>query len=159
MSILKKSILAITVSASLVVATASMAQPASSEKHAVYATELRQSIFKLLGSNMGPLGGMAKGKIPVDAAVAEKNATRINQLSLMIADYARTDTSKFNVKTEALAKIWQDPKHFSKDIDKLTQASAALIVAAKSNDESAIKKAIGGVGKTCGGCHDHFKEE
>ena len=159
MSVIKKSILAITVSARLVVATASMAQPASSEKHAVYATELRQSIFKLLGSNMGTLGAMAKGKIPVDAAVVEKNATRINQLSLMIADYARTDTSKFDVKTEALAKIWQDPEHFSKDIDKLTMASAELMTAAKSKDEGAIKKAIGGVGKTCGGCHDHFKEE
>jgi len=159
MSVLKKSILAITVSASLVVATASMAQPASSEKHAIYATELRQSIFKLLGSNMGALGAMAKGKIPVDAAVAEKNATRINQLSLMIADYSRTDTSKFDVKTEALAKIWQDPEHFSKDIDKLTMASAELMAAAKSKDEGAIKKAIGGIGKTCGGCHDHFKAE
>jgi len=159
MSVLKKSILAITVSASLVVATASMAQPASSEKHAVYATELRQSIFKLLGSNMGALGAMAKGKIPVDAAVAEKNATRINQLSLMIADYSRTDTSKFDVKTEALAKIWQDPEHFSKDIDKLTMSSAELMAAAKSKDEGAIKKAIGGIGKTCGGCHDHFKAE
>lgn len=159
MSVLKKSILAITVSASLVVATASMAQPASSEKHAAYATELRQSIFKLLGSNMGTLGAMAKGKIPVDAAVVEKNATRINQLSLMIADYTRTDTSKFDVKTEALAKIWQDPEHFSKDIDKLTMASSELMAAAKSKDEGAIKKAIGGVGKTCGGCHDHFKAE
>lgn len=159
MSFLKKSVLALTVSTSLVVATASMAQPASSEKHAVYATELRQSIFKLLGSNMGPLGAMAKGKIPLDAKVIEKNAIRINQLSLMIADYTRTDTTKFDVKTEALAKIWQEPEHFSKDIDKLTIASSRLIAAAKSNNESEIKKAIGGVGKTCGGCHDDFKEE
>ena len=159
MSVLKKSVLALTVSTSLVVATTSLAQPASSEKHAVYATELRQSIFKLLGSNMGPLGAMAKGKIPLDAKVVEKNAVRINQLSLMIADYTRTDTSKFDVKTEALAKIWQEPEHFSKDIDKLTVASSNLLTAAKSNNESEIKKAIGGVGKTCGGCHDHFKEE
>ncbi len=159
MSFLKKSVLALTVSTSLVVATTSLAQPASSEKHAIYATELRQSIFKLLGSNMGPLGAMAKGKIPLDAKVVEKNAVRINQLSLMIADYTRTDTSKFDVKTEALAKIWQEPEHFSKDIDKLTVASSALIAATKSTNESDIKKAIGGVGKTCGGCHDHFKEE
>ena len=159
MRVLKKSILAITVSASLVVATASMAQPASSEKQAVYATELRQSVFKLLGSNMGPLGAMAKGKLPVDAKRVEKNATRIKQLSLMISDYTRTDTSKFNVKTEALAEIWQDSDHFSKDIAKLTLASTTLITAAKSNDEAAIKKAIGGLGKTCGGCHDHFKKD
>ena len=159
MSVLKKSLLAITVSASLVVATASMAQPASSEKHAAYATELRQSVFKLLGSNMGPLGAMAKGKIPVDAEVVEKNAQRINQLSLMIGDYSRTDTSKFSVETEALAKVWQEGDHYAKDIAKLTDASAALIVAAQSNDAGAIKKAIGGVGKTCGGCHDDFKKD
>jgi len=159
MSVLKKSILAISVSATLMASMVALAQPASSEKHAIYATELRQSVFKLLGSNMGPLGAMAKGKIPVDAAVVEKNAIRINQLSLMIADYTRTDTSKFDVKTEALAKIWQDPEHFSKDIDKLSLASTNLIAAAKSGDEGAIKKAIGGVGKTCGGCHDHFKKD
>jgi len=159
MSFLKKSVLVLTISTSLVVATTSLAQPASSEKHAIYATELRQSVFKLLGGNMGPLGAMAKGKIPLDAKVVEKNAIRINQLSLMIADYTRTDTSKFDVKTEALAKIWQEPEHFSNNIDKLTVASSTLIAAAKSNDEDAIKKAIGGVGKTCGGCHDDFKED
>jgi len=159
MSVLKKSVLAITVSTGLIASMSALAQPAGSEKHAIYATELRQSVFKLLGSNMGPLGAMAKGKIPLDAKVVEKNATRINQLSLMIADYSRTDTSKFNVKTEALAKIWQDPEHFSKDIDKLSLASTNLIAAAKSGDEGAIKKAIGGVGKTCGGCHDHFKKD
>ena len=159
MSVLKKSFLAITVTSSLIIATSSLAQPASSEKHAARATELRQSIFKLLGSNMGPLGAMAKGKIPVNAQIAEKNATRINQLSLMLSDYMRVDTSKFSVKTEALPKVWTDGEHFTKDIEKLTLASANLIVAAKSNDEATIKKAIGGVGKTCGGCHDDFKEE
>jgi len=159
MSVLKKSVLAITVSAGLMSSMVALAQPASSEKHAIYATELRQSVFKLLGSNMGPLGAMAKGKIPVNAEVVEKNAVRINQLSLMIADYTRTDTSKFSVKTEALAKIWQEGEHFAKDIDKLTLASTKLISAAKSKDEGAIKKAIGGVGKTCGGCHDHFKKD
>lgn len=159
MSVLKKSFLAIAVSTSMVIATVSMAQPASSEKHAVYATELRQSIFKLLGSNMGPLGAMAKGKIPVNAETVAKNAKRINQLSLMIADYTRVDTSSFSVKTEALPKIWKESEHFAKDIEKLTIASATLMAAAKSNDEGAIKKAIGGVGKTCGGCHDDFKKE
>jgi len=156
---MKKSILGAAVSMSVLVASTSMAEPAKSLDQATYATELRQSVFKLLGSNMGPLGAMAKGKIPVDAKRVEKNAVRINQLSMMIADYTKTDTSKFDVKTEALAKIWQEGKHFSKDIDKLTLASTKLIAAAKTNDESAIKKAIGGVGKTCGGCHDHFKAE
>ncbi|MEW6993846.1 cytochrome c [Colwelliaceae bacterium MEBiC 14330] len=159
MSVLKKTILTISATAGVIIASTSMAQPASSEKHAIYATELRQSVFKLLGSNMGPLGAMAKGKMPLDAKVVEKNANRINQLSLMIADYSRTDTSKFTVETEALAKIWQESEQYTKAIEKLTLASTKLIVAAKTNDESAIKKAIGGVGKTCGGCHDNFKKD
>lgn len=159
MSFFKKGILGAAVSATIIVSGVSLAEPAGSLDHATYATELRQSVFKLLGSNMGPLGAMAKGKIPVDAERVEKNAVRINQLSLMIADYSRTDTSKFDVKTEALAKIWQESEHFAKDIDKLTVASTSLIAAAKTKDEAAIKSAIGGVGKTCGGCHDDFKKE
>lgn len=159
MNYFKKSVLSIALSVSVLATGVSVAEQAGSLDHAQYSTELRQSVFKLLGSNMGPLGAMAKGKIPVDAKRVEKNAVRINQLSLMIADYSRTDTSKFDVKTEALAKIWQEGEHYTKDIDKLTLASTKLIAAAKTNDEGAIKKAIGGVGKTCGGCHDHFKAE
>ncbi|TWX47420.1 c-type cytochrome [Colwellia hornerae] len=142
-----------------VMATGAIANTASSLKHAEKATELRQSIFSLLGSNMGPLGGMAKGKIELDAEKVAKHALRINQLSMMIADYTRTDTSTYKVKTEALNKIWQQPDAFSKRIKDLTQASASLQTAALSGDESLIKKAIGGVGKTCGGCHDDFKAE
>ena len=138
--------------------TSVFADMAKSEKHAIRATELRQSVFSLLGSNMGPLGAMAKGKIAVDASLVEKNALRINQLSLMIADYNRTDTSGFNVKTEAKDVIWKEQDKFASHTEKLTTASSALIVAAQSKDESAIKKAIGGVGKTCGGCHDAFRD-
>lgn len=142
-----------------VVAVSSVAQEAKSLKHANYATDLRQSVFSLLGSNMGPLGAMAKGKAPFNAEKVEKHAVRINQLSLMIADYSRTNTSKFDVETEALAKIWQQEAKYTESIDNLTKASSMLIVAAKSKDEGAIKKAIGGVGKTCGGCHDDFKKD
>ncbi|GAA0820012.1 cytochrome c [Colwellia sp. D2M02] len=159
MSVLKKSVLVLAVATSLVAATVSVAQEATSLKHANYSTELRQSVFSLLGSNMGPLGAMAKGKAPFDAQKAEKHALRINQLSLMIADYSRTDTSKFDVETEALAKIWQETDNYSHRIEDLTKASAALMAAAKTKDEAATKKAIGGVGKTCGGCHDDFKKD
>lgn len=159
MKVLSKKLVKLTVAASLVIATSTSAQLAKSEKHANYTTELRQSIFKLLGSNMGPLGAMAKGKIPIDVNVVEKNAKRINQLSLMITDYSRTDTSQFSVDTEALDKIWQEPDLFKSDTDKLTQASQKLIIAAQSKDNALIKKAIGGVGKSCGGCHDNFKKD
>lgn len=144
----------------LILATnVAVADTAKSEKHANQATELRQAVYKMLGANMGALGAMAKGKIPVDAKIVEKNATRINQLSFMIADYTATDTSAYKVKTEALAKVWTDRDAFEKRINDLSEASEKLIAASTSGDEAAIKAAIGGVGQSCGGCHDNFKKE
>lgn len=144
----------LTASAFTVVAT-----PATSQKHANKSTEWRQATFQLIASNMGSLGAMAKGKIPVDAATAEKNATRINQLAYMISDYMSVDTRKFDVKTEALDKVWEQPDEFNEKIQALIEASANLQTAAKSGDSGAIKSAIGGVGKSCKGCHDQFKAD
>ncbi len=142
-----------------VTALTATAQTAKSQKHADRTLKMRQSVFTLIGSNMGALGAMAKGKIPVNAELAKKNATRINQLSFMIEDYLRTDTSKFKLETDALDNIWQEQEKFNKRIAALIDASENLKVAADSGDESAIKKAIGRVGKSCGGCHDDFKAE
>jgi cytochrome c556 len=145
--------------AAIITTSSVMADSAKSLKHAKKATANRQAVFSLLGSNMGPLGAMAKGKMPLDAKAVEKHALRINQLSMMIDDYTKTDTSDFKVKTEALDKVWQKRKAFTKRINALTKASAHLQNVAMSADKSAIKKAISGVGKSCGGCHDNFKAE
>lgn len=161
MSSMKKIALAMTVAivTSGVAVNSATASEAKSLKHANKATELRQSVFKLLASNIGPIGAMARGKMPMDKAVVEKNATRINQLSMMITDYMATDTRKFDVKTEALAKAWTDPALLSKKANALTMASANLMSVVQSGDNKAIKKAIGGIGRTCGGCHDDFKQD
>jgi len=135
------------------------AQSAKSQKHADNVLKMRKAVYSLLGSNMGPLGGMAKGKIPLNAQVVEKNALRINQLSMMISDYLKTDTSKFKLKTEALDKIWTENEKFAQKIEALTEASGALHKVANSGDEKAIIKAIGAVGSTCGSCHDDYKAD
>lgn len=155
-----KKITTLVLACAIAMATSSaLAETAKSEKQAKRAVELRQAMYSLLGSNMGVLGAMAKGQIPVDAAVVEKNATRINQLSLMIDDYTRVNTSGFNLQTEALDKVWSERSDFEKHITDLTMASANLQKVATEGDEASIKKAIGGVGKTCGGCHDIFKKD
>ena len=134
-------------------------EPAKSQKHANKTLKMRQAVFSLLGSNMGPLGGMLKGKVPFNAKVVEKNALRINQLSMMIADYLKTDTSKYKLKTEALDNIWTEEEKFAKKIEALSKASIALHKVASTGNEKAIKKAIGAVGKTCGSCHDDYKAD
>lgn len=138
---------------------AAYAEPAKSEKQARAAAKFRQSIFQLVRSNMGPLGGMAKGHIPFDAAKMEKNAMRMEQLGLMMADYLAVDTREFKVDTEALDKIWENPEDFDSKIQDFINATQHLQVVAKSGDESRYKAAIGGIGRTCKGCHDNYKAE
>jgi len=98
---MKKLLTAIVVASSFVVTATATADTATSLKHAEKSAETRKAVYGLLGSNMGPLGAMAKGKIPFDAKAVEKYALRINQLSLMIEDYMRTDTSGFDVPGDA----------------------------------------------------------
>ena len=148
MKLLTKVALATTVT---IAAFSINAKQAMSEKHAKGATETRQAVFKLLGANMGPLGGMARGKIPFDAKKIAVHAERINQLSLMINDHTKVDTSKFSVDTEALDGVWTNRAAFEKRTLDLTKASAHLQTVAATGDEAAIKKAISGVGRTCGG--------
>ena len=148
-----------TACALILAANGAMADTAKSEKHANKANHVRHAVFTMLGANMGTLGGMAKGKIPFNAKVVERNATRINQLSYMIADFTKTNTSAYKVKTDALPDVWTKREAFEKRINDLTSASAKLVKVSTTGNEAAIKSAIGGVGKTCGGCHDDFKKD
>ena len=66
---------------------ASEVTEASSAKHAKAATQYRQAVFQLVRSNMGPLGGMAKGALPFDESVMQTNAVRLEQLADMMGDY------------------------------------------------------------------------
>lgn len=160
--IMKKLVSAIAVSCVLVTPisfTTAVAAEAKSEKQARTALTFRKSLYQLIRSNMGPLGAMAKGNIPFDAAVMDKNGMRIEQLSLMIADYMALDTRKFDIETEALDEIWEEPEDFASKIDALTLAAQKLQVVAKEGDESKFRKAIGAVGKSCGGCHDDYKAD
>ena len=102
---------------------------------------------------------MAKGAIPMDTQTIETNATRIEQLSLMMDDYFALDTRAFDVDTAALPKIWQNRADFATKIDALTEASQGLKAVAMNGDESAYKAAIGGVLRSCKGCHDSYKAE
>lgn len=134
-----------------------VAQDAANEKHAHWATKVRQSVFTLLGHNMGPIGGMLRGKVPYNAEVVESKAKNINQLANMIADVSRVNTSKFKVETEALDKIWAQPDDYAKKIQALVMASENVLKIVKTGSEADVKKAMGQIGRACGSCHDDFK--
>lgn len=135
------------------------AETAKNAKQANSAIQFRQALLQLVLSNVGALGGMAKGVIPMDRARIEKNAMRIEQLALMMPDYFKLDTRGFNVPSDALDKIWDNQEDFSNKMATLAEAAANLKKAAQSGEDGTLKPAIGKIFNTCKSCHDDYKAE
>ena len=127
------------------------------EQQAATATENRQAVFKLLGVNIGPIVGMARGA-PFDAAVAERNATRMAALAPMIPElFAAMDTRSFDVDTEALPAIWENPDDFAAKAAALQEAATAFAATAAGGDQAATLGGLRNLGGTCGNCHDSYR--
>lgn len=132
---------------------------ASSAKHAKAATQYRQAIFQLVRSNMGPLGGMAKGALPFNESVMKTNAVRLEQLADMMSDYMSVDTRKFNVETGAKDAIWENFSDVEAKVMALKTASQNLQAVVEAGNESAYRGAIGKIGASCKSCHDDYKKD
>lgn len=141
------------------IAGSALATEAVSEKHAKAAVEYRQSLFQLVRSNMGPLGGMAKGAIPYDEEVMKTNAVRLEQLADMMVDYLSVDTRKFDVDTGAKDAVWENFPNVEEKVSALKSAAANLQAVVEAGDESEYRNAIGNVGASCKSCHDDYKKD
>jgi cytochrome c556 len=117
----------------------------------------RQSAMTLQGKYFGPMAGMAQGKIPYDAKVIQRNAAFLEALSQMPWDGFAESTK--GEKSGALSAIWEKPGDFKQASERLQNEAAKLAQVSKSGDEAAVKAQIGAVGKSCGGCHETFREK
>ena len=117
----------------------------------------RQAAMTLLGKYFGPLGGMAQGKVPFNAQVVQRNAEYLAVLSQMPWD--GFDPSTANVKSRAKPGLFKETQKVKEHVERFQSEVKKLQTVAKSGDESAIKAQIGAVGKTCGGCHDAYREK
>jgi cytochrome c556 len=117
----------------------------------------RQAAMTLQGKYFGPLGGMAQGKVPYDAKIVARNAGYLNVLNKMPWD--GFDASTANEKSAALPAVYSDNAKFKKAADDMKAAVAKLVSVSKGKDEAATKAAIGAVGKSCGACHDNFRQK
>ncbi|HEY1898765.1 MAG TPA: cytochrome c [Steroidobacteraceae bacterium] len=146
---------------SLMVASAAMAQgaPQTPEQQAQASVLTRQGLFKLQGFIFGPVGGMLRGA-PFDAAVVAKAAERLQVTGGLIPEVFAKDTHTFSsIPTKAREGIWTNKSDFDNKAGDLVKAAADLEAAAKTGDKGATLKAAGAVGKTCGACHDQFRDK
>lgn len=155
---MKKILISFALAATLA-APLAMATEATSQKQADTAVQFRQAVLQLVRSNMGPLGGMAKGQIDYDAALMAKNGMRIEQLAIMMGDYFELDTRKFTVETDAENAIWDQMDDFKSKTQDMISAAANLQKVALASEQDNYRKAIGDLGATCKACHDKYKTD
>jgi cytochrome c556 len=116
----------------------------------------RQSVMNVIGRAMGPMGAMAQGKAPFNAAVAQKNSALVESLIALPYNSFGPGTDK-GAPTKADPKVWTESAKFKKSAEDAQKAVANLATAAKSGDEAKFKAAFGEVGKACKACHDDFR--
>jgi len=117
----------------------------------------RQSAMTLMGKYFGPMAGMAQGKVPYNAQVVQRNAGFLDNLSRMPWD-GFTEGTK-DVKSAALPAIWSDSAKWAEATDRLQSEASKLYAVSRSGDEAAVKAQIGAVGKSCGACHESFRQK
>lgn len=118
----------------------------------------RQAAMTLLGKYFGPMAAMAQGKAPYNAAVVQRNAGFVDNLSRMPWDGFDASTRSVS-GTRALPAVFENAAKFKDAGARAENEAAKLVAVAKSGDEAAVKAQIGALGKTCGGCHDDFREK
>lgn len=117
----------------------------------------RKAAMTLMGKYIGPMGAMAQGKAPYNAQVVQRNAAFLETLSKMPWD--GFDASTKGEKSAALPAVWDKAGDFKQAAERLENEAMKLAQVSKSGDEAAVKSQIGATAKTCGGCHEHFREK
>ena len=136
-----------------------MAQVAFAQAKPEVLVKQRQAVMTLQGKYFGPMAAMAQGKAPYNAAVVQRNAGFLDNLSRMAWDGFDASTRGVDVKTRALPAIFDNSAGFKSAASRLENETAKLVAVSRSGDEAAVKAQIGAVGKTCGGCHDDFRQK
>ncbi len=122
----------------------------------------RQAMFQTYSFNMGILGAMAKEKVEYDADKASEAAANLlaaanfGQSAMWPAGSDNSDPA--NGRTRALPEIWSTYPAVVEKGDALKKAAAVLAEQA-GGGLGALQGAMGGVGKSCKGCHDDFRAE
>jgi cytochrome c556 len=119
----------------------------------------RHGYMLMLANQLAPLGAMAKGEAPYDAAAAEKAAQSLAAL-------ASVDTSMVwapGTEAGALADSAALPEIIANAGDREARfaelkTAANPLAAAAGTGHDGLKAAMGAVGQACGGCHKQYRK-
>ena len=148
--------------AAAIISTTAISQESPEAKAIAAAVKARQSHMTLYAFNIGLLGGMAKGEIAYDADAATAAAGNLASMSqLNQSRYwpkGSDNVALGKETTEALPAIWTADSKVGEKAMALVAAAIAMEQAAGGGLES-LRGAIGPLGKSCGGCHETYRQK
>ena len=129
-------------------------QPTPAEKLLKY----RKALYQAIVFNVGPMGAMAADKMPFNSADFATRASRVADLTPMLAEsYAPETQGVANSKLKPEA--WQNRADFDAKMKDLVDTSAALAQVAKGGDPAKSKAAFFDMANSCKACHDKYKAD
>ncbi|SHI32447.1 c-type cytochrome [Wenxinia saemankumensis] len=122
------------------------------------AAEARESHMHLYQTNLGVLGGMARGNMDYDAEAAQAAADNLASLSDLDERFYWVEGSSSEEidDTRALPAIWENMDDFMAKSDALHEAAVAMAEVAGDGVE-AVQAQMGALGGACGSCHETYR--
>lgn len=143
--------------ATLAITLGALALPATAQD---FAGEVgaRQGMFKIMGLNVGILGGMARGNIPYDAEaaqVAAANLVAVSGINPLNMFPAGSDNMALET-TRARPEIWDNIPDVGAKWAAFGTAATALAAVA-GDGQAALGPALGPLGGACQACHEAYR--
>lgn len=114
----------------------------------------RKNLMKAVGGHIANIGAVVKGEVDFRGDM-KPNADAIVDL-LMAAGHVFPEGSGTG-DTKAKPEIWSDRAKFDRALADSLAAARQLAAVAGGGDMAAVGAAMGGLGKSCGGCHRPFR--
>ena len=118
----------------------------------------RNRVMSGIGSSMGSIGDILKGKVPYKDMMVHY-AKALNESTQTITTIFKLDTRGTPKKTRAKGEIWEKWSDFEEKANAVVEASGAFAAAAESGDMGKIGAAMKTLGGTCGDCHKAYREK
>lgn len=121
--------------------------------------ETRHGLMLQMATDLGTLGGMAKGEVPYDTASASKAASNVAALASVISmvQFPAGSENGKSADSFALADIWAKQDDFLVKVADLNNA-AAMMQTAAAIDADAIKASMAQLGGACSACHKAYRQ-
>ena len=148
-------LLATATAVSMLAATAQADSPSSKAEQTL---KYRKSVFQVMAWNFGPMGAMAQGKVPYDAAEFTRRAERVAAVAPMLSEAFPPETKGLS-HSELKPEMWSNRADFDAKMKDLVDRSAALAVAARTGNFDKSKAAFFDTANTCKACHDKYKAD